>query len=120
VNDCRVRTEELVGRSYAAEGRTWRVSTVLKRHDGIFLFLRRAEGSRIIMREVLLDMDCIIDGGEDEGSCTQAGTQDRGSKARVCKDAAHRDMEDGKVGATPTKGEAGSRDVGTGAGEGQA
>lgn len=50
----------LVGRYYLADGKVWRVSADLKRHDGHFLFIRREQGNRIIMREVLLDRQCII------------------------------------------------------------
>lgn len=57
-------SECLVGRSYRADGKVWRISTVLIRHDGIFLFLRRDEGNRIIMQEVLLDRQYLIGGKE--------------------------------------------------------
>ncbi|MEA4866237.1 MAG: hypothetical protein VB088_12665 [Sphaerochaeta sp.] len=50
----------LVGRSYLADGKVWRITADLKRHDGHFLFIRRDQDSRIIMREVLLDRQCII------------------------------------------------------------
>lgn len=120
INDLKDRLAVLVGKAYRADGKAWQVSTVLLRHDGVFLFLRRDEGKRIIMREVLLDMDCIIVGGVDEGSGSQTGTEDRSCKTGVCQDAAHRDMEDGKVGSATAQGEAGRRDIGTGVGEVQA
>ena len=72
-----IESECLVGKSYRCEGKVWRVSTELRRHDGHFLFLRRDEGNRIIMQEVLLDRRCIIDGGVDEGSGSPTGTEDR-------------------------------------------
>ena len=57
--------------------------------------------------------------GQEQGG-SQTGTKDRSCKTGVCQDAAHRDMEDGKVGTAAAQGEAGRRDVGTGVGEVQA
>jgi hypothetical protein len=66
INEQKKRYKKLVGKCYQSGGKIWKVSTVLLRHDGVFLFLRRDEGNRIIMREVLLDMDQII-GGNNAG-----------------------------------------------------
>lgn len=66
INDLKNRLAVLVGKTYRSDGKVWEVSTVLLRHDGVFLFLRRDEGTRIFLREVLLDMDCIMGGGVDE------------------------------------------------------
>ncbi|MBI9095569.1 MAG: hypothetical protein JEY71_11865 [Sphaerochaeta sp.] len=106
----------LVGKSYKADGKVWRISTVLIRHDGIFLFLRREEGNRIIMREVLLDRTRIIEG---EVNDTETRTQDISSETAMRKGTADGDMEARQCMPTTTEGTACSRDAGTRAGKGE-
>ena len=112
--------ECLEGKYYQADGKVWRISTVLIRHDGKFLFLRRDEGNRIIMREVLLDRTSIIEGGVDEeGSGSQTGTQEIGGEAAMRKGTADGDMEARQCSPVAPEDTACCRDVGTRAGKGE-
>ncbi|MDT4761832.1 hypothetical protein [Sphaerochaeta sp. PS] len=120
VNDLKVLCSELVGRRYSTDEKIWKISTVLIRHDGTFLFLRRDEDKRIIMREVLLDRTRIIIGGLDEkGSCPKTGTEEIGGEAPMCKGPVDGDMEARQCGPVATEGTSCSRDVGTRAGKGE-
>ncbi|MBI9094185.1 MAG: hypothetical protein JEY71_04815 [Sphaerochaeta sp.] len=113
-------SECLEGKYYRADGKVWRISTVLIRHDGVFLFLQRDEGKRIIMREVLLERTRIIKGDVDEeGSGSQTGTKDISCEKAMCKGTADGNMEDRQDGGTSSAGEVGSRDVGTRVGKGE-
>jgi hypothetical protein len=58
--------ECLVGKSYRADGKVWRITSDLHRHDGRFLFIRRDEGKRIIMQEVLFDRSLLV---ENDNAC---------------------------------------------------
>lgn len=49
------------GKLYRDEGKTWIVSSDLHRHDGHFLYLRRDEDNRIVMKEVRADQRCVIE-----------------------------------------------------------
>jgi hypothetical protein len=121
INDQKGRYKKMVGKCYQSGGKIWKVSTVLLRHDGVFLFLRRDEGNRIIMREVLLDTRCIIDGGADEeGSDPKTREKGLGNEEKVCTYPTAGGLGERESGPATTKGEAGRRDVGTGAWEDQA
>jgi len=110
----------LVGKSYRTGGKVWRITADLRRHDGRFLFLRRDEEPRIIMQEVLLDRNCIIEGGVDEeGSGSQTGTKEIGGETAMCKGPADGDMEARQCIPVAPQGEVGSRDAGTRAGKGE-
>lgn len=52
------------GKYYRDEGKVWLVSSDLHRHDGHFLFLRRDDDRRIIMKEVRADESCLVEGDD--------------------------------------------------------
>jgi hypothetical protein len=68
-----IESECLVGKLYRADGKVWRITSDLHRHYGHFMYIRRDEGNRIIMQEILLDRTCIIEGVLDDKEYTEAG-----------------------------------------------
>jgi hypothetical protein len=89
-----IESECLVGKLYRADGKAWRITADLRRHDGRFLFIRWDEDKRIVMQEVLLDRTCIIEGEVNDREDTEAEKKGTGSQTAMCKGSACGDLEE--------------------------